>query len=366
MWRDPFTQNKFNDNSRVIQIEGNIGAGKHEFAHKLANELDMFVMPDINVDDYYINEHGFDYAALNPLLPERLRNCTMEMFHENPARHSVVHMQYYMFKLRILQYIKAIRHVFNTGQGVILVRSAYTERVMVEAMHNIGWLPKGYLRGDGVQFFDWKDRYIYTRNLVLANLLKPHLTLYLDTPVDKCLDNLKRKNDPTIANSKALTSEFLQAIEGAYNEHVLPSCDQYSYIKNVDHTRTSVVDIEDLLDEVEKVDFLYDEKDTRYKGWFPDRIWLWYNTTRRDYSTLNAASFVDYINQPWFDIAGLGDSIDHVDLSLRQSLYEGHAKLVGQQYNYFNDPNIRSFREVMTGNGTHDERLLRCFKTDCL
>lgn len=367
MWRDPFTKRKFNENSRIVQIEGNVGAGKHEFANKLAQELDMHVMPDVDVDDYYINEHGFNYTALNPLLPERMRNCDMEMFHENPARHSVIHMQYYMYKMRFLQYLKALRHLFNTGQGVILIRSVWTERVFVEAMHNIGWLPTGYTRGDGVQFYDWKDRYLYSRNMSLSELLRPHLTFYLDTPVDKCLERIKSNSDPKIAESKALVPEFLEAIEKAYEDVVLNSADYYGHVYHVNHKKISTPEeIEDILDDIAPIVFEYDHKDTRYKGWFPDEVWLWYLARRREFTTLRAVEHGELINQPWYDIAGLGDSISHVDLKLRNAIHDGHVGPVGFDYKIEHDPAVKDLREYVANTGTFDGRMKRYFKTDFL
>lgn len=367
MWKDPFTKHRFNENSRIVQIEGNIKSGKHEFAHQLAKELDMHVMPDVDIDDYYINEHGFDYAALNPMLPERLRNCTRDMYHENPARHSVVHMQFYYFKLRFLQYCKAMRHLFNTGQGVILVRSVFTERVFVEAMHNVGWLPTGYIRDDGVQFYDWKTRYIYTRSILLAHVLQPHLTIYLDTPVDACMDMIKNSDDPMIANSKALSPEFLEAIEGAYNDHVLNTTQYYGHLAHFDHPKTKTIDeIQDVIDELEKLDFNYDPRNTRFYGWFPETTWLWYISVRRHFTSTQPMKFNHWFFQPYFDIAGLGDCIDHEDTELRQMLHEANVGPVGEDYDRLRDPLTNSIPRIILNKETLDQKWNRWIKSDFL
>lgn len=153
---DPYTWPKMNENSKIIIIEGNVGSGKGELGRKLAEELGMKFMGQPELDEIYINSYGFDYRALNPFLPEHLRICDLDMFHEQPDRHSVIHMQNYFQQMRAYQYLNALSHLLNTGEGVILERSVFTERVFVEAMHKMGWLPIGYSRPDGCEFYDCK------------------------------------------------------------------------------------------------------------------------------------------------------------------------------------------------------------------
>ena len=323
---DPRTKNKFNDNTKIIQVEGNVAAGKEEFARKLADELGMVYFPQVDLENLYINRSGYDYRALNPLLPERLRACDMEMFHENPTRHSVIHMQYNLFKMRLFQFFKVLQHIFNTGQGVVLTRSVFTERVFVEAMHELGWLPMGYLRGDGVRFYDWKVRYLYTRNLVLTSVPRPHLTVYLDTPVDTCLERIKNDPNPTVANSKALSREFLEGIENAYKNVVLPKQDFNGLVLNVDHPEHKTHDeIMDVVDDIEKLDFTYDHHDSRFEEWNPFFA-FWHHDFRRLYTSDRVLKFADKLIQPYYDIAGMGDSITDGDIKLKRALIENHVR----------------------------------------
>lgn len=361
---DPFTKKKFDDNTKIIQVEGNVAAGKEEFAKQLANELGMCYFPQVNLDDLYINQHGYDYRALNPLLPERMRFCDMEMFHENPTRHSVIHMQHHLFKMRLFQYLKALRHLFNTGQGVILTRSVFTERVFVEAMHDLGWLPMGYLRGDGVRFYDWKMRYNYVRNLVLALTMKPHLTIYLDTPVDTCLERIKNDPDPMIANSNALTREFLEAIESAYKNIVLPKQNYNMHVMMVDHPESKTHDeIMDVVDDIEELNFEFDHHDTRFEDWNPYYS-LWHANVRRNLTTMNVIDNCLPMNQPYYDIAGLGDSITHADLKLRRALYEGHVGPFGYFQNIETDTRIHGAIKAYFGWKDFGERLDRQMRID--
>lgn len=349
LWTDPFTKKKFDENTKVIQIEGNIASGKREFANQLAEELGMKVFPEISLDNLYINLTGYDYRALNPSLPERLKICDLEMFHENPARHSVVHMQYYLFKLRYYQYFEALRHLFNTGQGVILVRSCFTERVFVEAMHNMGWLPLGHERGDGVIFYDWKTLYEFLRNNTLGSTLRPHLTIYLDTPVDTCMDRIRNSKDPIVANSNALCPKFLEEIRNAYDQTILRAAEDYGYVLRVDHPAKKIRDeIIDVIDQIEPVDFNYDWHDTRYEGWELEGTHLWYFFRRLVFTNMYfLRKRFARLGFEWFDIAGLGDSITYEDLALRNLLYNANVGDFGVRHSYHRNPEIHSPLKVL-------------------
>lgn len=346
---DPFTKRKFNENSKIIQIEGNVAAGKEDLGRRLAEQLDMYYMPHIDLEDYYINEHGYDYRALNPLLPERLRACDWEMFHENPARHSVIHMQNFLFKLRIYQYTLALRHLFNTGQGVILSRSFVTEKVFVDAMHKLGWLPMGYLRGDGVRFYDWRLRYDYIRTLVTSATMKPHLTIYLDTPVDVCLDRIKNSDDPMIANSKALIPEFLEAIKESYENDMLTRCDYFGHVLSYDYPKRATDDeILDIIDDIKPLEFNFDYKDFKFMDWNTDEAKLWHSAKRLGVSTSTGTRLMlKYYNQPTHDIAGYGDSITQVDLKLRLALFESHVGEIGKLIQYSGDEKVQGYFKAM-------------------
>lgn len=334
MWLDPFTESKMTENSKIITIEGNVACGKEDFGRRLADELDMVYFPQVDLESYYINDYGYDYRCLNPLLPERIRSCDWEMWHENPSRHSTIHMQYILFKLRLDQYLRAVRHLLNTGQGVVMERSVFTERVFVEAMHSLGWLPKGYLRSDGIRFYDYKIRYNYIRNLALALLPKPHLTIYLDTPAETCRERIENSDDPKIANSQALIPEFLQSIEQAYMDLVLPKAENYGHVHKVKYPERMCDDeILDVVADIRDLDFGIDHNDTRFEHWDKENR-LWWLFTRKRYTTMDCLDVFNKLGVHYLDIAGMGDSISTVDLRLREALYEGHLKEVSGQFHH--------------------------------
>lgn len=350
-WKDPFTRAKFNENTKLIQIEGNINAGKQDFAHKLAKQLGMHVLGPIDIDRYYVNNHGYDYRALNPLLPERLRLCDTEMFHENPARHSSVHMMYIAFKTRLLQHIKALQHIFNTGQGVIMIRSPMTERVFVDAMDKIGWLPKGYVRSDGVRFYDFKNRHIHIRNMSIRNLMHPHLTIYLNTPIDVCLERTRNSIDPIEANSRALVPEFLEAMEQSYRDFVLPKVDYFGHLLEYDTPELMTDEqVSEVVDHISELDFQHDDHDTKFEAW-AERDQLCSHFLKR-FAVTTEIGTKDVFNSlccDWQDIAGLGDSISINDLILRESLFEAHVGQFGLFTAEEHDRNIHGWLKSIYG-----------------
>jgi NADH dehydrogenase (ubiquinone) 1 alpha subcomplex subunit 10 len=362
---DPRTKAKFDENSLLVQVEGNVSAGKEDFAKILAEELGMAYFPQPSLESYYINDHGFDYRALNPLLPERLRICDWEMFHENPSRHSVIHLQYFIFKLRLFQHYKALRHIFNTGQGVVMTRSVFTERAVVEAMHNVGWLPKGHLREDGARFYDWKNRYIFIRNLALSVVFHPHLCIYLDTPVDVCLERIRNDPNPMIANSNAHTGEFLEEIETAFKDVVLPKQEHSMHVVAVDNTKQKTRDeILDLIDDMSPLSFEFDHHDTRFETWNEKQYKFFYFDNRRKYTSRRAGIEMNQrLNPEWYDIAGLGDSITEADLKLRRALYEANVGQVGFLQEYDTDHKVHGlFRQIFgtfPNYGQRQEKTLR-------
>uniref|UniRef100_A0A6G1SIY1 NADH dehydrogenase [ubiquinone] 1 alpha subcomplex subunit 10, mitochondrial n=1 Tax=Aceria tosichella TaxID=561515 RepID=A0A6G1SIY1_9ACAR len=366
-WMDPFTKSKFDENSLLIQVEGNVSAGKQDFAKTLAEELGMAYFPQPDLDSYYINDHGYDYRALNPILPERLRICDWEMFHENPSRHSVIHMQYYLYKLRLFQHYKALRHIFNTGQGVVMTRTAFTERAIVEAMHNVGWLPKGHLREDGARFYDWKHRHTFLRNMTLSIIHQPHLCIYLDTPVDVCLERVRNDPDPMIANSKVHTREFLEEIETAFKEIVLPKAEHNMHLIAVDNTKPKTrEEVCDIIDDLSHLSFKYDPHDTRFETWDTKNRRFWYLDARRRLTTRNATVEINQkLSAEWYDVAGLGDSITQADLRLRQSLFESHVGQFGFNQEYDTDPKVHGiFRRLFGTYKNFGERVNKDLRAD--
>lgn len=81
-------------------VEGPIAAGKTEFARKLANDLDMYYLPQATMDDIYINAYGYDLRDLDSELPPGARSFDEKKFLNDPKNRSVASFQLNMFSLK--------------------------------------------------------------------------------------------------------------------------------------------------------------------------------------------------------------------------------------------------------------------------
>lgn len=81
-----------------------------------------------------------------------------------------------MYFNRFNDYIDSLAHLFSTGQGVVMERSAYSDIVFVESLYKHNLITRTTYKG-----------LIEQRTNALPELLKPHLVVYLDVPVDKTL-----------------------------------------------------------------------------------------------------------------------------------------------------------------------------------
>lgn len=109
------TTHRFDENSKIVVVDGPVAAGKTAFAKSLAEELDMFYMPEANMDMYYINDYGYDLRREDPKLPESLKSYDTRNFCQNPYHQNAPFLQLTMFYLRFTQYVDALAHLLSTG-----------------------------------------------------------------------------------------------------------------------------------------------------------------------------------------------------------------------------------------------------------
>jgi NADH dehydrogenase (ubiquinone) 1 alpha subcomplex subunit 10 len=51
-------------------------------------------------------------------------------------------MQFCLYYLKYMQYVDALAHLLNTGQGVVLERSVYSDSVFADTMFSFGMMNK--------------------------------------------------------------------------------------------------------------------------------------------------------------------------------------------------------------------------------
>lgn len=170
-------------------------------------------MPDITMDYYYINDYGYDMRKLDPQLPVNCRSFDEKNFLENPGHHNAAGFQIIKFKLRYAHYIDALAHLLNTGEGVILERSPFSDFAFIEAMYACKYISKKV-----------REIYYVLHKHAMPDLLHPHAVIYLDAPVSKILDRVKERNLPYEVNSKAMNTKYLETMENKF---------KYSFLRDI-------------------------------------------------------------------------------------------------------------------------------------
>lgn len=233
------TQSRFHQNSKLIVVEGNIGSGKSTLSAELADQLGFHYMPEFKMDDILIDRYGNDMRKFYHLFPESFRIPDMDMFYKNPMGDNTARMQQRIFESRFDQFLNACAHIMNTGQGVVLERSPYSDFVFVNAMRVKNYIGHEYLK-----------HYYYTRKLAVPQLhFWPHLVVYLDTPVHKCLENIKSRGN---VNEIAVVDEhYLKTIEDSYKDS-LKEYRRHSKILAYDWTRPG--DADTVVEDIERLD----------------------------------------------------------------------------------------------------------------
>jgi NADH dehydrogenase (ubiquinone) 1 alpha subcomplex subunit 10 len=94
-------------------------------------------------------------------------------------------MQLWLLTQRYYTYISALEHILETGAGVILDRSVYSDWVFAERNRLDGNIPE-----DGFQL------YLSLRKKMLERLPAPQVMIYLDVSPEECyrrVHNLRQR-----------------------------------------------------------------------------------------------------------------------------------------------------------------------------
>lgn len=281
------TTDRFDENTKVIVVEGPVASGKTAFAKELADQLDMLHMEDVSMDTYYINPYGYDMRQLDDKMPEDLRSFDEASFNQNPKHRNVAAFQAIMYRLRLSKYIDCLAHVLSTGQGVVIERSPWTDHVFTDAMAKHNYISR-------------QARYVIGkfRENTLFKLMRPHLVIYLDVPVPQVMENIKKRNKYSEANGKALTKAYLEDVEEIYKTKYLPKISEHAELMIYDWAQPGEVEV--VVEDIERIDFdQYTKYDNRMKDWdiSVEKFWA---EQRRLYAD-HKGDILSYLNIPLLD-----------------------------------------------------------------
>ncbi|KAF2886661.1 hypothetical protein ILUMI_19513 [Ignelater luminosus] len=315
------TTPRFDQNSKIIVVEGPIAAGKTKLAKELAEDLDMLYMPEANLDMMYVNDYGFNLKELDPQLPESCRSFDIKDFLNNPRHRLTATFQLKQYVVKYSQYIDALAHVFSTGQGVILDRCVYSDFVFMEAMFRQGFLSKGA-----------RSVYYDLRKNTLNELLRPHLVIYLHVPIDKVQEKIKQRNNSVEVKSSALTPAYLKVMEDKYKQNYLKDISVHSELLVYDWSDAAEVEV--VVEDIERIDFTrYDKQDLKMKDWvyYLEEEWAVLRHTYAD----KKDNLMMNINIPRFDVPELITEAEDARIAR-----EVIRNAPGMEYQYGYNPNM--------------------------
>ncbi|XP_074603120.1 NADH dehydrogenase (ubiquinone) subunit ND-42 [Brevipalpus obovatus] len=246
---------RFDENTVFISVEGPPASNKTQLAAGLADLLGMKHYEEPNLDPEYINDYGFDLRAFNKLLHRDAQHPDHELFLRDPTHPRAGLFQHRMLRIRFWQALDMELHLLSTGQGCIQERSHWSDVVFNEAMYKAGYISK-----------DIYDFYLRKRWNCFDRLARPHVVIYIDTPKEKVLENIKKRNIPYEVNSPVWESNFVDTIIKCYKEKVLPEYEEHAYMLTYDYQDNW--DCEKIVRDLEELDFVSEDmRGTRHEDW---------------------------------------------------------------------------------------------------
>lgn len=250
------TTHRFDENSKVIVVEGPVAVGKTKFAASLAADLGMKHFPEANMDHHYIRPNGCDLRQFDPLVPEDTRTFDHKNFNECPNHRLAGNFQIMTYIARYSQYIDALAHLLNTGQGVVLERSPYSDFVFLEAMYASKYISKGV-----------RSVYYELKNNTIEELMRPHLVVYLDLGVSQVQAAIQKRGLDYEKSGKALTTGFLTEMERQYKNKYLRDISTHAELLVYDWSGGGEVEV--VVEDIERLNFeQYTEREEpKMKDW---------------------------------------------------------------------------------------------------
>lgn len=260
------TTHRFDENTKIIVVDGPPTGDKEKFARHIAEKLDMKYMPDADMDMWYLDEYGVDLRQLNPDVPPSVRTLDIHQWLQKPNHFHTARLQQNMMFGRFCKYFDTLNHVLNTGQGVVCHRSFYSAIAFEKTWVDQGWMSKAAF--DYIQ--DMKTDAAY-------EFMRPHLLIYLDMEPQTIIDNAIKRNEPGEKNSPFYTPEILSNLIENYKNLVVRPLSEHAEVLVYDWNQPG--DYDAIVDDICDLDF---DKYTKYhekcNDWtIVEKEWGWKN-----------------------------------------------------------------------------------------
>ena len=114
------TLDKLGENSLIITVEGNFGAGKSQFAKELAKKIDFVYArePDLDYHLYDLPNGNNIRVIANEISGDnkKYRYDSIDEWHLQPSFKSTIAIQHAYYVIRWMQTRNALLHLMSTGQ----------------------------------------------------------------------------------------------------------------------------------------------------------------------------------------------------------------------------------------------------------
>merc|ERR1711976_267141 len=234
---------------------------KTEMAKELAEDLGMHYIANPTHEDWYVTGYGTDLRDYKEyLMPRNLPYDDKDFIRDptGPVEGSADRYLLRMWYMKYVNYCKALRHIFNTGQGVITESNPWSDYVGWEAAYNAGWIARTS-----------RKEYYLQRDLSMwpHKILRPNLVIYLDAPVDIVRRNIKARNNEWDKNSPVwANTQYLNDMYNQMKREYLKNARQHSLVLVYDWSEKG--DVEVVVEDIERLNFdIYEEFDDQQTDW---------------------------------------------------------------------------------------------------
>jgi len=268
MWDD--VTHRFDENTKIIVVDGPPTGNKEALAKYIAEKLDFHYMPDGHVDDWWVDEYGTDLRVVNPKVPPTMRSWDIHQFLQQPKHFHTARLQREIMMSRWIRYFDTMKHILNTGQGVVCLRSVYSDVAWSQTLVDMGWLSSaamGYLEAQ--------------KNDTVYEFLRPHVVVWADMKPHTIIENAYARAEPGEVNSPFYTPEVLEVLLKNYKELVLKPLSLHAELLVYDWSQD--VDYEGVVDDICEIDFdQYGKYNEKMSDWTVfQKEWEWKNKRGR-------------------------------------------------------------------------------------